>query len=225
MNTIRIHPRTPTPSQAQIAELGKLPSAVVSDQLERHGLPRGITQLTRSELGILAGPALTVRTRPGDNLAIHKAIDIAEPGDVLVIDAGGSVDRAVMGEIVVLHAASQGVAGLIVDGALRDGAEIARGDLPVFARGFVHLGPFRDGPGELRGTISLGGAVITNGDAVVADTDGVAIVPRARIDEVIANGLALLAREETTIPQARAGELDTSWLDAIDVEWVDGARP
>ena len=222
MNKLRIHPQTPRPSAEQIARLAKLPSTIVSDHLERHGFPVGITQITRPELGILAGPALTVRTRPGDNLAIYKAIDIAEPGDVLVIDAGGHVDRAVMGEIVVLHAASQGIAGLVIDGTIRDGAEIASRDLPVFARGYAHLGPFKNGPGELRGTIAVGGAVVRNGDVVVGDPDGIAVVPTERIDDVIGKGLATLAQEETDIARARAGEMDTSWLDDIEIEWVKG---
>lgn len=222
MNPCRIYPATPHPHAEQLDAVAELPSTIVSDQLERHGFIQGVDQITRDELGILSGPALTVRTRPGDNLVIYKAIQLAEPGDILVIDAGGATDRAVMGEIVVKHATSQGIAGLVIDGCVRDGAEIASGDLPVFAKGYSHVGPFKDGPGEIRGTISVGGAIVRNGDIVVGDADGVAVIPVERLEEVIAGGRESLAREETAIALAESGQMDTSWVDErLDIVYVD----
>jgi regulator of RNase E activity RraA len=224
MNRCRIHPAVPHPPADKLEALRALPSTIVSDQLERYGYVRGVDQITGHELGILAGPALTVRTRPGDNLIIYKAIEVAEPGDILVIEAGGVTDRAVMGEIVCYHAQAMGIAGLVIDGCIRDGAEIAAGTLPVFAKGFAHPGPFKSGPGELRGPVAVGGTVVRNGDLVVGDADGVAVVPVERLDEVIAGGQKALAREEEAIRVAKAGQMDTSWLDEqLEVEYVDGA--
>lgn len=224
MNRCRIYPVVEHPPGDQLEALRQLPSTIVSDQLERYGLVRGVTQVTGNDLGILAGPALTVRTRPGDNLIIYKAIDIAEPGDVLVIEAGGAEDRAVMGEIVCHHAQAKGIAGLVIDGCVRDGAEIAAGSMPVYARGFAHPGPFKNGPGELRGPVAVGGTVVRHGDLVVGDADGVAVVPRERLTETIAGGQRALAREDEAIRVAKAGEMDTSWIDdKLEIEYVDGA--
>lgn len=225
MNHCRIHPTVPRPATAQLDAVAKLPSTIVSDQLERYGFAQGLDQVTRDELGILAGPALTVRTRPGDNLIIYKAIQLAEPGDILVIDAGGATDRAVMGEIVAHHAHAQGVAGLVIDGCVRDGAEIAAGDMPVYCRGYAHPGPFKNGPGEIRGTVSVGGAVVRNGDIIVADADGVAICPIERLDEAITGGQEALAREDKAIALAKSGNMDTSWVDdKLEIVYVDGAE-
>lgn len=222
MNRCRIHPAVEPPAADVIAQLQTLPSTVVSDQLERFGLVRDVRQVTTDALGILAGPALTVRTRPGDNLVIYKAIQLASPGDVLVIDAGGATDRAVMGEIACHHAESQGIGGLVIDGMIRDGAAIAAGTLPVYARGYCHPGPYKNGPGEIRGPVSVGGTVVRAGDLVVGDADGVAVVPRERLQGVLEGGLAALAREDEAIARARAGQLDTSFVDEqLDVEWVD----
>ena len=221
MNRCRIHPATPPPERDQLEQVRQLPSTIVSDQLERSGFIRDVGQITRDELGILAGPALTVRTRPGDNLIIYKAIQLAQPGDVLVIDAGGATDRAVMGEIVAKHAAAMGIIGLVIDGCVRDGAEIAAGPIPVFAKGYAHPGPFKSGPGEIRGAIAMGGTVVRNGDLVVGDADGVAVLPVERIQEVVTGGLQALAREESAIATAEAGEMDTSWVDdMLEIEYV-----
>jgi regulator of RNase E activity RraA len=226
MNRCRIHPATPHPPADQLEALRRLPSTIVSDQLERYGLVRDVGQITSRELGILAGPALTVRTRAGDNLIIYKAIDIAEPGDILVIEAGGVTDRAVMGEIVYHHAQAKGIAGMVIDGCIRDGAEIAAGTLPVFAKGFAHPGPYKNGPGEIRGPVSVGGTVVRNGDLVVGDADGVAVVPRERLDETITGGEKALAREDEAIRIAKAGEMDTSFVDEqLEVEYVEDGTP
>ena len=225
MNHCRIYPTVPRPPAEQLDAVAKLPSTIVSDQLERFGFAQGLHQITRDELGILAGPALTVRTRPGDNLIIYKAIQLVEPGDILVIDAGGATDRAVMGEIVAHHARAHGVAGLVIDGCVRDGAEIAAGDMPVYCRGYSHLGPFKNGPGEIRGTVSVGGTVVRSGDIVVGDADGIAICPIDRLEKTIAGGLELLAREEKAIALAKSGDMDTSWVDdSLEIVYIDGAE-
>ncbi len=225
MNQCRIHPTTPRPSAEQLEAVAQLPSTIVSDQLERYGFAQGINQITRRELGIMAGPALTVRTRPGDNLVIYKAIQLAQPGDILVVDAAGATDRAVMGEIVAHHAHAQGIAGLVIDGCIRDGAEIAEESMPVFAKGFAHPGPFKNGPGEIRGTVSVGGAVVRNGDIVVGDADGVAVIPLERLAETIAGGQEALSREGKAIALAKSGKMDTSWVDdKLEIVYVDGAE-
>ncbi|TDE07431.1 dimethylmenaquinone methyltransferase [Jiangella asiatica] len=226
MPSCRLYPTADPALRPALVERGRaLPTSVLSDQLERFGAVRGLLPLLgRAPDTRLAGPALTVRTRPGDNLAVHLAIDLAEPGDVLVVDAGAFVDRAVMGEIVYRHAVARGIAGVVVDGAVRDGADIARGPVPVFCRGVTHLGPSRHGPGEVRGPVAVGGAVVQAGDLVVGDADGLVVVPRERADEVVGAGEAAFAGEADQLAAADRGALDRSWLGAVEVVEVDRAR-
>lgn len=221
MRTCRIHPEGDKLSEDVIARLRELPSSVVSDQLGRSGEIAGLTPLGRDGNTTLAGRAFTVRTRPGDNLAVHLAVMHVSPGDVLVVDAAGSTERAVAGEILCRHAASKGVVGLVVNGMVRDSGELTSGPFPVFALGASHLGPFKDGPGELRGPIAPGGCVVRQGDAIVGDADGVAVIPQERVAEVIEAGERALAREQEMMPRVDAGQMDTAWLQDVDVEWVE----
>jgi regulator of RNase E activity RraA len=116
--------------------------------------------------GKLAGPALTVKTRPGDNIMVHKALDLAEPGDVVVVDAGGDLTNAIIGEIMSAYAKQRGVAGIVINGAIRDADSIREGLFPVFAAGVTHRGPYKDGPGEINVPIAIDGMVIHPGTSL-----------------------------------------------------------
>lgn len=213
MSTIRVHAVPSRIDPSRVAEAGALPSTIISDQLDRVGFAEGIVPITPWSLGSLAGQALTVRTRPGDNAAVHMAISIAQPGDVLVIDAGGATDRAIMGEIVYRFAVARGIVGMVIDGVVRDVAAIAQGPIPVHAKGAAHPGPFKHGPGEVGGVVSVGGLVIRSGDVVVGDADGVTTIPVERLDRVIERGRAALAKEAEAMRLADAGAIDTSWIE------------
>src|SRR5690606_36312935 len=127
----------------------------------------------------VVGAALTVRARAGDNLLLHRAIDLAERGDVIVCDGGGELSIALAGDLMISHAARRGVAALILDGAVRDAAAIAALDIGVWARGTTPAGPYKEGPGEIGYPISCGGQVVQPGDLIAADEDGVIVIPRA----------------------------------------------
>lgn len=207
-----------------IARFRSLPTPVVSDASERsHGavgvLPIGAC-LTALGTRIVAGPALTVRTRPGDNLVVHKALELTRPGDVLVVDARGELTNAIVGELMSLYARRRGVAAIVVDGAVRDSQELSEGVLPIFARGVSHMGPFKSGPGEIHGTVHIGGAVVNDGDVVVADADGVTFVPARRAAEVAAAAEAIVAKELEIRRAILEGTWDRSWIDAA-LEIVD----
>ena len=137
----------------------------------------GLRQYHRS--GRLVGTAFTVRTRPGDNLAIHKALELVGPGDVIVVDGGGDESRALVGEIMKNIAEHRGAAGYVIDGAIRDVAAFAASDFPCFARAVIHRGPYKSGPGEINVPVSIGGSVVSPGDIVVGDEDGVLSFPAA----------------------------------------------
>ncbi|MGY1826947.1 RraA family protein [Blastococcus sp. SYSU DS0541] len=224
MSTCRLHPPGPRPDPALLARARALPTSILSDSMERAQGATGLHWVPGAAWPRVAGPAFTVRTRPGDNLVVHRALDLAEPGDVLVVDGGGALDRAVLGEIMARYAAARGLAALVVDGAVRDREGLAEGPVPVFARGINHLGPYKDGPGELRGPVQAGGAVVRCGDLVVGDGDGVVVVPHERAAEVVGAGQERLAAEEETFRQIAAGTLDRSWVTAALTESPAGER-
>lgn len=185
----------------------------ISDVMARQsGAPASIRPYHAG--GAMAGPALTVRCRPGDNLMLHKALMMAQPGDVIVVDAGGALDNAIMGELMLERAVHAGVAGVVIHGAIRDSAAIAEQDVPVFAAGISHRGPWKDGPGEIGYSISLGSMVIEPGDLLVGDDDGVIVVPRDSATDVLDRAEAKHAAEMKQLGQTRAGAYDGGWVDA-----------
>ena len=163
--------------------------------------------------GTMAGSALTVKTRPGDNLMIHKAIDLAVPGDVIVIDGGGDLTNSLMGEIMLSLAIKQGIAGFVVDGAIRDADAFVDSNLPVYAAGVSHRGPYKDGPGEINVPIAIDGMVIEPGDLMLGDGDGTLCVPFAEAENICAAAAAKNAAEQVQMAEIEAGTLDRSWVD------------
>jgi len=155
-----------------------------------------------------------VRCRPGDNLLVHKALDLAAPGDVIVVDAGGDLTNAIIGEIMTTYAASRGIAGIVINGAIRDCGTIRRNAFPVYAAGITHRGPYKDGPGEINSVIALDGMTIAPGDLILGDEDGLLCVPYEQAERLYAEASAKHAAETRTLAQIAAGEFDTSWVDA-----------
>jgi regulator of RNase E activity RraA len=218
MRSCYLYPPVDLPDLSVITRLRRLPTPAVSDSMERTNGAPGI--LAVGEIAErLAGAVLTVKTRVGDNLVVHKALDVARPGEVLVIDAGGSVERAILGEIICRYAASRGIAGLVVNGAVRDAAGIRRLGYPVFAKGVSHLGPYKSGPGMIGSTVDLAGTPVSAGDLVVGDSDGIAVIPRDRAEEVMSGAEAVVAKEHEMVAAIDSGTLDRSWVDnALKVE-------
>ncbi len=206
----------PSPSRAPketIAALAKHAVSNLCDSMGRTHNAAGGTLRPMHRGGKLCGPALTVRTAPGDNLLIHKAIDMAQPGDIIVVDGGGALDAALIGDIMTSYAVTRSVAGFVIDGAVRDTEELALRDLPVYARGISPRGPTREGPGEINVAISIGGTVVHPGDIVVGDADGLVFVPPAQADAVLAAVNALLAKERGLLDSITQGKADRRWLD------------
>ena len=190
-----------------------LPVANISDCMTR--MTAGGPRLRPMHNGKpLAGPALTVKCRPGDNLMIHKALTMAQPGDVIVVDAGGDLTNALFGEIMVATAVKIGVAGVVLNGAVRDSEEIGRGDFPLYAAGVTHRGPYKDGPGEINVPIAIDGMVIHPGDLIVGDADGLLCVPYDDAEQLLAATHKKMEAEKKTLSDIAAGQLDTSWIDA-----------
>ena len=189
-----------------------LPVANISDCMSRM-TSAGPRLRPMHKGGPLAGVALTVKCRPGDNLMIHKALTLSQPGDVIVVDAGGDLTNALFGEIMVATAVARGVAGVVLNGAVRDAEEIGRGDFPLYAAGVTHRGPYKDGPGEINVPIAIDGMVIQPGDLILGDGDGLLCVPFDSAEEILAATRKKMDIEKQMLADIAAGELDTSWID------------
>lgn len=190
-----------------------LPVANVSDVMAR--MTAGGSMLRPFYTGgTMTGPAITVKSRPGDNLMVHKALDIAEPGDVVVVDAGGDTTNAIIGELMVAHAQHRGLGGIVIFGAIRDSAEISAGSFPVFACGVTHRGPYKDGPGEVNVPIAIDGMVIHPGDLICGDPDGMLSVPIDDAETLFAAASKKHEAETRQMENIRLGKNDRSWVDA-----------
>lgn len=196
-----------------VAIFRELAVANVSDSMSR--MTAGGARLRPMHAGGgLAGPALTVKTRPGDNLMLHKALDLAEPGDVVVVDGGGDLTNSLIGEMMAAHAEKRGIAGIVIHGAIRDAAAIRAGRFPVFAAGVSHRGPYKDGPGEINVPIAIDGMVIAPGDLVLGDDDGMLAVAFDDCPGVYAAAKAKQEAEARQLAAIRAGTSDRAWIDA-----------
>jgi RraA family protein len=189
-----------------------IPVANVSDVMSRL-TAAGASLRPMHDGTAMAGPALTVKCRPGDNLMVHKALECAVRGDVIVVDAGGDLTNAIIGELMTAYAAKKGVAGIVINGAIRDSDTLRKGSLPIFAAGVTHRGPYKDGPGEINVTVAIGGMCIEPGDLIIGDADGLLCVPFQLADEVYEAASAKHRAEETTITEISEGRLDTRWVD------------
>jgi RraA family protein len=183
----------------------------ISDNMQRLC---GVIGLTRyHDRKKLVGRAITVKVRPGDNLMIHKAIDMAEPGDVIVVDGGGEVTQALVGELMQMHAQVRGIVGFVIDGAVRDVAAFHAADFPCYARGNTHRGPFKEGPGEINVPVAIGGLVIEAGDLIVGDEDGLVAVPADQLETLLTAAAAQAKREQQRKDAILKGEDKRGWID------------
>lgn len=209
----RILPRARKVDAETVEKFSTVPVANVSDSMSR--LVAGGARLRPYHAGgVLAGPALTVKVRPGDNLMVHKALLMIEPGDVLVVDAGGDLTNSLVGELMLSYARAKGAAGAVINGAIRDRAWIGAHDFPVYAAGVSHRGPYKDGPGEINVPVALDGMVVEPGDLIVGDDDGLVCVPFGETEEVFKAASAKATSEAKILADTEAGKLDPKiWVD------------
>jgi len=160
----------------------------------------------------LLGRALTIKGCPGDNLMLHLAISVAQPGDILVATVDGFLEAGIWGDIATVAAQMRGIKGLLTDGSVRDIEGIAKTGFPIFSRGLCIKGTTKRQKGELNKPITLAGAVVNPGDYVVGDVDGVVIIPAAEVEAAIAKAYEIRKREEGIIAQLRQGHLTLDLL-------------
>jgi len=194
------------PDRAVVEGFEGIPSSIASDVTGnvRFAMDSGIKPVY--EGADLAGTAVTVKAEPGDNLIIHKAITMAEPGDVLVIDANGYVETGHLGELMCASCKAHDLAGVVIDGAIRDRADIAEMEFPVYARGVHPQGPLKQSPGSINVTVTCGEVSVEPGDVLVGDDEGVTVVPADSAEEVLEAGREKLADESDTRERVEDGE-------------------
>lgn len=196
-----------------VAEGARFQAAILADVAGRRGTMHGRVAALRPRMKV-AGSALTVEVRPGDNLMIHAAMSLARPGDVLVIDGKGDQTAALMGTIMMTACKQLGIAGVVIDGAVRDSLEIDEMDFPVFSVGTNPNGPTKNIGGRIGHPISCGGVTVNPGDFVLADADGVVVVERTRLEGLLAGCHKKVEDETKRIAQIKQGNTAATWLQA-----------
>jgi len=218
----RIFERRTLLAPTLIERFAGLGTAQIGDCMGRLYGIRGLRPLNPGGAA-LRGSALTVKVRPGDNLLIHKAIAMGAPGDVIVVDGGGELANALIGELMMLDARFRGVAGFVIDGAVRDVDTLSQADFPCFARGVSYQGPYKDGPGEINVPVAVGGQVVEPGDLIIGDADGVLAVPASLAEGVLALALEKERGEARIKEKIAAGTYKKPWVDETLAQKTAGA--
>lgn len=210
----RVFTQRKLPEAEVIERFRELPAANVADVMGRScALSSEIHTMLPHTSEMMAGPALTVRARPGDNLMIHKALNLAQEGDILVISNEGDRSQSLLGAIIVAYAKSKKLGGIVVDGPIRDVDEIAQLGIPVYATGSTPGGPYKEGPGEVNTPISCGGVSVAPGDIVLGDSDGVIIIPRKDSKRILAEAIEFAKVDASKMQAALEGHAKRDWVD------------
>jgi len=197
-----------------IARAREYQAAILSDVAGRRGALHSSIAPLRNHM-TLAGTAFTVEVRPGDNLMFHVALALAKPGDIIVVAGQGYGSSALFGELMVKQAEAAGIGGLVVDGASRDFDVIGDSPLPIFAAGRNPAGPTKNIGGKICEPISIGNVAVASGDLVVGDCDGVVIIPRADVEQVLVAAAKKVSLETERLDEIAQGILVSPWLDEV----------
>ena len=204
----RIYTKIRRPARELVEEFIGLPVANIDDEMNRlFCVDARIKPLNHTPL---LGTAFTVKAKVGDNLMFHKAIDMAQPGDVIVVDVQGDLTNSLTGEIMMRLAAKRGLAGVVVDGAVRDADALREMEFSVYAAGVTPKGPYKEGPGEINVPVSCGGVVVFPGDILVGDGDGIVVISPKDAPTVLEKAKKKLAQEQATFKAIEEGTLDRS---------------
>lgn len=207
----RIFLKINRPERALVEAFAGLPVANIADEMGRFFCVD--SRIKPMNNRPLLGTAFTVKSRVADNLMLHKALELAQPGDVIIVDAQGDLSNAITGEIMMTQAAINGLAGVVIDGAIRDADAMKDITMSVYAAGVQPKGPYKDGPGEINVPISCGGIIVHPGDIVIGDADGIVIINPADAENILAKAKQKLASEQAILEAIRSKKSrDKSWL-------------
>lgn len=202
---IHIKKNFPKPSPELVAAFFEQSTATVHEAMGKRGAMHSSIKPLGSGMKA-CGPALTVKSQAGDNIMILKALDLAQKGDMLVIDDGQVSEEGPWGEITTVQAQLKGVAGLVIDGSIRDSMEIKQCDFPVFCKGVSIVGTAKASLGLINHPISCGNTIVNPGDIILADEDGVVVIPLAEAEDILEKSKQRVAAELTYIERMKAGE-------------------
>ncbi|RJF95560.1 RraA family protein [Noviherbaspirillum saxi] len=203
----------PVVSREELDPLRNIVVSHLSDNLSRLSGVHGLQRYHRSKK--LVGTAFTVKTRPGDNLLIYKALMMMSPGHVLVVDGGAETTNALVGELIMLYAMQRGCAGFVLDAAIRDSAAFHDADFPCYARAISHRGPYKNGPGQINVPVTIGGQVINPGDVIVGDEDGLISFPPSEAKFLIEAARKTAGIEEAIKEEIANGKIEQAWLTRV----------
>ena len=204
----RIYTKINRPSRELVEKFAGLPVANIADEMNRFGcMDARIKPLNGTPL---LGTAFTVKARIGDNLMFHKALDMAQPGDVIVVDGRGDLANALTGEIMIRQALKKGLAGVVVDGAVRDTDALRQTDMAIYAAGITPQGPYKDGPGEINVPVCCGGVTVNPGDIIVGDGDGIVVISPRDAAAIAEKAKAKLQKEQAIFKAIEEGTHDRS---------------
>lgn len=200
------------PFKEGVSALQGLPSSVVSDVMGRLVGTTGLHPVNRSSVSV-CGSSFTVRVRAGDNLLIHKALDLLKDGDVLVVDGEADVSRALVGEIMMTSARAHGAIAFVIDGAIRDAEAFEAHQFPCWARGINLRGPYKEGPGAINVAVSVGGMLVAPGDIILGDADGLVAVSPAEALSIASKAREKVTQEKAMIAAILDGSYSSAWVD------------
>lgn len=224
----RIYLRRNMPDKEVMMQFKTIPASNTCDVMGRNAAMNPRIRLVSSPTcQMMVGPALTVKARGGDNLALHAALNLAQEGDVLVVSNEGDDTRALMGEIMMAYLRyTKKVAGIILDGPIRDIDEIGKWDFPVYATGTTPGGPYKEGPGEVNVPIACGEISVNPGDIILADPDGVVVIPRKDAPQILEDAKQFQAADVSKLEAAKNGVAKRDWVDRAlaskEFEIIDG---
>jgi regulator of RNase E activity RraA len=179
----RIRTNFQRPDSELIKKFKGLPTSNIADNMRRlYCMDHRIKPLNKT---CLLGPAFTVKSPQGDNLMFHRALDLAQPGDIIVVDGEGDMQHSLAGEMMVRHAMQRGLGGFLINGCMRDAGAIEDLDFPVYCKGITPQGPYKNGPGEIGYPVCCGGQVVMPGDIMVSDGDGVVVIPQGDAPDLV----------------------------------------
>lgn len=216
------------PARELVEEFRNLPAANVADTMGRSCALSSEIRLISSPKQAMAGAALTVKARPGDNLMLHKALDMAGEGDVIIVSNDGDRTHSLMGEIMAVYGAhTRKIAGIVLDGPIRDIEELSQMEMPLYATGSTPGGPYKEGPGEVNVPISIGNIAVMPGDIILGDRDGVIVIPRKDAPEILEAAKKYAALDAGKVEAAKNGTSKRQWVEDTlvkkQVEIIDGA--
>jgi len=210
----RIYLKRELPDPKIVEQFKSIPASNVGDVMARNcAMNPRIKLVSSPKAQMAAGPAYTVKARAGDNLALHAALNFCSEGDFIVVSNEEDDTRSLMGEIMMAWLmCTKKVAGIVLDGPIRDIDEIGKWDFPVYCTGTTPGGPYKDGPGEINVPISCGGVSVNPGDIILADPDGVIVIPRRDAEVVLEDAKKFMAQDAPKLIAARNGTSNRAWV-------------